>query len=101
MLLHAFQSILNDSERKPNKIWVNQGSQFYSRFFKTRLDGNGREMYSAPNKGKSSFHRNLINKICKHMAAASKKVYFDVLDVMLMITHMTERLKLILIWFFC
>ena len=26
---NAFQSILDNSKRKPNKIWVDQGSKFY------------------------------------------------------------------------
>ena len=26
----AFQSILDSSKRKPNKIWVDQGSEFYN-----------------------------------------------------------------------
>ena len=41
-------------------------------------------MYSAHNKGKSvvveRFIRTLKNKICKHMTAISKNVYFDVLN---------------------
>ena len=28
---NAFQSILNKSSRKPNKIWVDTGSAFYKR----------------------------------------------------------------------
>ena len=27
---HAFQNILDSSNRKANKIWVNQGSEFYN-----------------------------------------------------------------------
>ena len=30
---NAFQSILNNSKRKPNKIWTDQGSEFYSKSF--------------------------------------------------------------------
>ena len=41
-------------------------------------------MYSTYNEGKSvvaqRFIRTLKNKICKHMTAISKNVYFDVLD---------------------
>ena len=33
-IVNAFQSILNKSGRKPNKIWVDQGSEFYNSFFK-------------------------------------------------------------------
>ena len=31
---NAFQSILNNSKRKPNKMWVDQGSEFYNNHFK-------------------------------------------------------------------
>ena len=30
----AFQSILKQSNRKPNKIWVDKGSEFYHTSFK-------------------------------------------------------------------
>ena len=30
-IVSAFQNILNDSMRKPNKIWVDKGSEFYNR----------------------------------------------------------------------
>ena len=29
-IINAFQSILNSSKRKPNKIWVDQGSEYYN-----------------------------------------------------------------------
>ena len=29
----AFQKILDDSKRKPNKIWVDKGSEFYNNSF--------------------------------------------------------------------
>ena len=31
---NAFQSILDNSKRKPNKIWIDQGSEFYNTYFK-------------------------------------------------------------------
>ena len=40
----AFQSILKQSNRKPNKIWVDKGSEFYSTSFKKWLQDN--DMYS-------------------------------------------------------
>ena len=49
----AIQSILNDSGRKPNKIWVNQGSEFYNKYFKKWLDDNGIKIYSTHNEGRS------------------------------------------------
>ena len=33
-IVNAFQSILNNSKRKPNKIWVDQGSELYNSSFK-------------------------------------------------------------------
>ena len=33
-IVDAFQSILNGPKRKPNKIWVDQGNEFYSTFLK-------------------------------------------------------------------
>ena len=33
-IIRAFQSILKQSNRKPNKIWVDKGSEFYNAYFK-------------------------------------------------------------------
>ena len=33
-IVNAFQKILDRSGRKPNKIWVDKGSEFYNSFFK-------------------------------------------------------------------
>ena len=83
-IVNAFQSILDSSKRKPNKIWVDQGSEFYNGLFKKWLEDNDREMYSTYNEGKSVVAeiiiRTLKNKIYKHMTAVSKNVYFDVSD---------------------
>ena len=48
-IVNAFQSILNNSKRKPNKIWVHQGSEFYNIHFKKLLKDNNIEMYSTHN----------------------------------------------------
>ena len=78
------KKILNNSNRKPNKIWVDQGSEFYNKSFKDFLKTNNIEMYSTYNEKKSvvaeTFIRTLKNKIFKHMTAISKSAYFDVLD---------------------
>ena len=82
-IVNAFQKIISEG-RKPNKIWVDQGSEFYNQSFKDFLKINNIEMYSTYNEGKSvvaeRFIRTLKNKIFKHMTAVSKNVYFDVLD---------------------
>ena len=33
-ITNAFQKILNKSNRKPNKIWADKGSEFCNSFFK-------------------------------------------------------------------
>ena len=33
-IVNAFQKILKESDRKPNKIWVDKGSEFYNNSFK-------------------------------------------------------------------
>ena len=33
-IVNAFQKLLDTSERKPNKIWVDKGSEFYNNSFK-------------------------------------------------------------------
>ena len=53
-IVNAFKKILNDSNRKPNKIWVDQGSEFYNKSFKDFLKINNIEMYSTYNEGKSA-----------------------------------------------
>ena len=83
-IVNAFQSILKKSNRKPNKIWVDQGSQFYNNVFKKWLKDNDISMYSTYNEGKyvvaERFIRTFKNKIYKHMTTISKNDYFDVLD---------------------
>ena len=44
-IVNAFQSILNKSNRKLNKIWVDKGSEFYNRSMKLWLEKNDIEMY--------------------------------------------------------
>ena len=45
-IAYAFQKILDDSKRKPNKMWVDKGSKFYNNFFKRWIKVNDIEMYS-------------------------------------------------------
>ena len=33
-IINAFQIILDNSKRKPNKVWVDQGSEFYNKSYK-------------------------------------------------------------------
>ena len=70
-IVNAFQKTLNDSNRKPNKIWVEKGSEFYNNSFKKWLRDNDIEMYLIHHEGKSvvaeRFIRTLKTKIYKYM----------------------------------
>ena len=46
-IVNAFQNILSNSKRKPNKIWVDQGIEFHNTHFKSWL--------------KDNKHRNVLN----------------------------------------
>ena len=83
-IVNAFQKILKESERKPSKVWVDKGSEFYNNSFKKWLKDNDIGMHSIHNEGKSvvaeRFIRTLKNKIYKYITAISKNVYIDKLD---------------------
>ena len=83
-ITNAFNKIIKQSNRKPNKIWVDQGGELYNHVFKRWLSNNDIIMYSTFNEGKSvvvgRFIRTLKNKLYKHMTAINKNAYYDVLD---------------------
>ena len=83
-IVNASQKILKQSNRKPNKVWVDKGSKFYNNSFKKWLQDNDIVMYSINNKDKSvvaeRFIRTIKNKIYKYMTSISKNVYIDKLD---------------------
>ena len=83
-IVKAFQSIFKKSNRKPNKIWVDKGSEFYNRSMKSWLEKNNIEMYSTHNERESvvaeRFIRTIKNKIYKYMTSISKNIYIDKLD---------------------
>ena len=63
-IVNAFQKIISKG-RKPNKIWVDQGSEFYNNSFKDFLKINNIEMYSAYNEGKSVVAERFIRTLKK------------------------------------
>ena len=83
-ITNTLNKIIKQSNRKPNKIWVDQGGEFYNHVFKRWLSNNDIIMYSTFNEGKSAvverFIRTLKNKLYKHMTAINKNVYYDVSD---------------------
>ena len=66
-IVNAFQKILKESDRKPNKIWVDKGSEFYNNYFKKWLKDNDIEMYSIHNKGKSVVAERFITTLTRFL----------------------------------
>ena len=60
-IVNAFQKIISKG-RKPIKIWVNQGSEFYNNFFNDFLKINNIEMYPTYNERKSVVAERFIRK---------------------------------------
>ena len=97
------KKIISEGQRKPNKIWFDQGSEFYNQSFKDFLKIKNIETYSTYIEGNSvvaeRFIRTLKNKIFKHMTTISKNVYIDVLNDIVNrynnTVHRTIKMKLI------
>lgn len=83
----AFQHILRTSGRKPEKLWVDEGKEFYNRTMKRWLAENAIEMYSTRNEGKAvvieRFNRTIKSRMWRHFTAGSTNVYVDVLPKLL------------------
>ena len=102
-IVTAFESILKKSNRKPNKIWVDKGSEFYNSSFKKWLRDNDIIMYSTNNEGKSvvaeRFIRILKSKVYKYMTLITKNIYIHKLDDIVNeynnTYHTTIKMKLI------
>ena len=61
-ITNAFKRIFKKSDRKPNKLWIDHGSEFYNNLFKKFLKDNDIEMYSTHNEGKSVVAGRFIKK---------------------------------------
>ena len=79
-VLHGFIAKVNKSKGKPNKLWVNQGREFYNNRMQIWLDGNYIFTFSTGNEGKpvvaERFIRTLKGKISKILTANDSKSYF-------------------------
>ena len=75
-ITNAFQNLLDESNRKPNKTLEDKGSEFYNRSMKSFLQNNNIKMYLTHNKRKSlvaeRFIRALNNKTYKYMTSVKK-----------------------------
>ena len=73
----AFQKILDESNCKPNKLWVDKGSEFNNRSIKSWLLDNDIEMHSTHNKGKYVVAERFIRTLTKFITSSSKNLYND------------------------
>ena len=51
-VLNVFIEIVNESNHKPNKLWVDQDRKFYDKFTQEWLENNDTLIYSTHNEGK-------------------------------------------------
>src|SRR5688572_2254137 len=76
----GFMKIL-ESGRKPNKVWVDKGKEFYNKDVKHLV-----ELYSTENEEKSCvverWNRTIRDKMLKYFTANSTRRYIDVLGEM-------------------
>ena len=81
-IVEAFDSL--SESKKPKKLWVDNGSEFYNKSFKKWLNDNNIEMYSTFNEGKAvvieRFNRTLKNKMFKYFTANGTYKYIDILS---------------------
>ena len=68
-IVNAFKKIISEGseaeskrENNPNKIWVDQGSEFYNNSFKDFLKTNNIELYSTHNKENLLLLRDLLER---------------------------------------
>ena len=84
IVLNTFIKIVNESNRKPNKLWVRQGRDFYNKLMQDRLDDKDILMYLTHNQDKSitagRFIRTLMRKLHKRMTAYDSKSYLSYLN---------------------
>ena len=83
-IVNAFDKIIKQSNRKPDKLWVDQGSEFFNRVMDNWLKNNNIERYTTYNEGKAvvveRFNRTIKTKMWKYFSANNTYNYISVLD---------------------
>ena len=86
-ITNAFERIVKTSKRKPNKLWVDQGSEFFNRTMDQWLKNNNIKRYNTYNEGKAvvveRFNRTLKTRMWKYFSANNSYNYIDVIDDLL------------------
>ena len=80
-ITNDLQEILQESNRKQSKIWVDKGSESYNRSMKSWLEKNAnRNAFKTQWRKICCCWKIYKNKIYKYMTSVSKNVYIDKLD---------------------
>ena len=84
-LIHAFQEILKESDRQPEKIHSDRGSEFINRKFQSFLKEKNIKLYHTYTaKLKASiverFNRSLKQRMCRYFIQKGTLEYIDVLN---------------------
>ena len=83
-VLNALIEIKNESNLKPNKLWADQGREFYNKIMEECLDNNDILMYSTYNEDKSvtaeRFIKTIKSKIYQTLTANDSKFYVPYLN---------------------
>ena len=93
----TFQKPLDDSNCKPNKMWVDKGNGIYKRSMKSFSQNNYIEMHLMLNNGKSfipeRFIRTLKNRIYEYMTSVLKNVLDDIVNKYKNTFHSTIKMN--------
>ena len=85
--LNAFKNIVNESNRMPKKIWVDQGKEFYNKTLDEWLKENNITRYSTFGEHKSCvverFNRTLKSLMWKRFTALNTRKWIDILPSLL------------------
>ena len=92
----AFDYIIEGSGRKPSRLWVDKGTEFYNKTFKKYLEDKDILMYSTYNEGKAvvveRFNSTMKTWMWKYFSANNTARYLDILPALLTrYTHSVHR----------
>ena len=95
-IVNAFQKVIS-KERKPNKIWVDQGGKFYNNLFKRFPKINSIEMYSTQNEGKSVIAERFIKTLKKKLKISQlfQNMFISMCYTILLINTITQFIDLL------
>ena len=83
-ITNAFKTIVMKSNRKPEFLWVDKGSEFYNKTFKEWLKLNNIDIYSTYNDGKAvvieRFNRTLKTRMYKQFTIQNNTIWYNILD---------------------